>query len=208
LEYKRNQAVSDYIKENLTESEINKYYEENIYGDVKASHILIAVDVASDATEEEKQAAEEKALTKAKNIIKKLNDGEDFAKLAKKNSDDAGTKENGGDLDYFSLSDMVTEFSEAVKTLKVNEYTKEPVKTQYGYHIILKTDEKEKPELKEAEDTIREKLMNQKLNGDSTLYYKTLIKVREASEISWNDSTLKKAYDNYMDKLIENATSN
>ena len=50
--------------------------------------------------------------------------------------------------------------------------------------------------------------MNQKLNGDSTLYYKTLIKVREASEISWNDSTLKKAYDNYMDKLIENATSN
>lgn len=208
LEYKRNKAVDDYIKENLTEKEINDYYEENITGEIKASHILIAVDVASDATEEEKQAAEEKALKKAQNIIKKLNDGEDFAKLAKKNSNDEATASKGGDLDYFQPSEMVTEFADAVKALKVKEYTKEPVKTQYGYHIILKTGEKDKPELEDVEDEIKTTLKDQKLNGDNALYYQTLMKVREENEISWNDSTLKKAYEKYMNQLIENATQN
>ena len=208
LEYKRNLAVKDYLKETLTDSEINNYYENYITGDIKASHILIAIDVASDATEEEKNAAEEKANNKAKEIIKKLNNGEDFAKLAKKESDDEGTASKGGDLDYFSPDEMVTEFANAVRELKVNEYTKEPVKTQYGYNIILKTDEKEKPKLEEVEDSIREKLADEKLSADSSLYYKSLIKYREANDISWNDSTLKKAYDEYMDRLIESISAN
>ena len=208
LEYKRNQAVADYIKDHLEEKEINKYYEKNISGEIKASHILISVDVASDATEEEKQAAEEKALKKAKDIIKKLNKGEDFAKLAKKNSSDEGTSSKGGDLGYFQPSEMVEEFADSVKALKKNEYTKEPVKTQYGYHIILKTGEKDKPKLEDVTDDIKEKLKDEKLNSDATMYYQTLIKVREEGEIKWNDSSLKKAYDKYMDSLIENATSN
>ena len=206
LEYKRQQAVSDYIKENLNENDIKNYYENNISGEIKASHILIAVNVASDASEEEKKTAEEKALKKAQNIIKKLNDGEDFATLAKKNSDDEGTASKGGDLDYFDPADMVVEFSEAAKALKVDEYTKEPVKTQYGYHIILKTGEKEKPKQEEVEDKIREALKEQKLSADSTLFYQTLVSWREQNEISWNDSTLKKAYDDYMNRLIENAS--
>ena len=208
LEYKRTQAVADYIIENLDEKEINDYYETSISGQIKASHILIAVDVASDATDEEKAEAEEKALKTAKNLIKKLNKGEDFAKLAKKNSDDSGSASKGGDLDYFNPDDMVPEFAEAVRALKVDEYTKEPVKTQYGYHIILKTGEKDKPELSEVEADIKETLKDQKLNADTTLYYQTLIKVREKSNISWNDDVLKKAYDEYMDKLIENVKSN
>ena len=206
LEYKRQQAVSDYIKENLNENDIKNYYENNISGEIKASHILIAVNVASDASEEEKKTAEEKALKNAQNIIKKLNDGEDFATLAKKNSDDEGTASKGGDLDYFDPADMVVEFSEAAKALKVDEYTKEPVKTQYGYHIILKTGEKEKPKQEEVEDKIREALKEQKLSADSTLFYQTLVSWREQNEISWNDSTLKKAYDDYMNRLIENAS--
>ena len=206
LEYKRQQAVSDYIKENLNENDIKNYYENNISGEIKASHILIAVNVASDASEEEKKTAEEKALKKAQNIIKKLNDGEDFATLAKKNSDDEGTASKGGDLDYFDPADMVVEFSEAAKALKVDEYTKEPVKTQYGYHIILKTGEKEKQKQEEVEDKIREALKEQKLSADSTLFYQTLVSWREENEISWNDSTLKKAYDDYMNRLIENAS--
>ena len=206
LEYKRQQAVSDYIKENLNENDIKNYYENNISGEIKASHILIAVNVASDASEEEKKTAEEKALKKAQNIIKKLNDGEDFATLAKKNSDDEGTASKGGDLDYFDPADMVVEFSEAAKALKVDEYTKEPVKTQYGYHIILKTGEKEKPKQEEVEDEIREALKEQKLSADATLFYQTLVSWREQNEINWNDSTLKKAYDDYMNRLIENAS--
>ncbi len=204
LEYKRNQAVADYIKDNLTEKEINDYYENYISGEIKASHILIAVNVAADATEEEKTAAEEAALKKAKDIIKKLNKGEDFAKLAKKYSDDEGSAAKGGDLDYFTPETMVTEFSDAAIALKVDEYTKEPVKTQYGYHIILKTGEKDKPKLEEVEDTIKETLKDSKLNADPTLYYTALMKVREENEVKWNDSTLKSAYEKYMDRLISN----
>lgn len=208
LEYKRNQAVADYIKENLDEKEINEYYETKISGTIKASHILISPEVASDATDEEKEEAEEKALKKAKDIIKKIKKGEDFAKLAKKYSADEGSAAKGGDLDYFDPSTMVTEFADTVKELKVDEYTKEPVKTQYGYHIILKTGEKDKPELEEVEDDIKEKLKEQKLSEDGTLYYQALIKIREQNNISWNDSVLKSAYEKYMNQLIESVQTN
>ena len=208
LEYKRNQAVLDYLKDHLEEKEINDYYETSISGEIKASHILIAVDAASDATDEEKQEAEAKALKKAQDIIKKLNKGEDFAKLAKKNSDDEGTASKGGDLDYFTPDTMVAEFSDAVKALEIDEYTKEPVKTQYGYHIILKTGEKDKPELSEVEDTIKETLANQKLSADARVYYETIMAVREENEISWNDTKLKSAYEDYMNRLIENVSTN
>ena len=88
-----------------------------------------------------------KLRKKLKDLIKKLNDGEDFATLAKENSDDTGSAANGGDLGYFNKGEMVKEFEDAAYNLKVNEYTKEPVKTTYGYHIILKTGEKDKAKL-------------------------------------------------------------
>lgn len=207
LDYKRTQAINDYIKNHLTDKEIEDYYNDKISGEIEASHILITADVASTATDEEKEEAEAKALKTAQNIIKKLNNGEDFAKLAKKNSKDEGSASNGGSLGYFQPSDMVSEFADAVIKLKVNEYTKEPVKTSYGYHIILKTGEKDKPELKDVKDEIKEKLAAKKLSEDSTLRYKTLVSVREENKISWNDSVLEKAYNDYMDRLIESASS-
>ena len=205
LEYKRKLAVEDYVKSSLKDSEIKDYYENNIYGQVKASHILISVDVEDSASEEEKTEADKKAKEEAENIIKELNDGKKFSTLAKKNSKDTASAANGGDLGYFDLEDMVKEFSDAVKELKVDEYTKEPVKSQFGYHIILKTGEKDKPKLKEVKDDIKDTLCEQKLDADSSLYYESLIKVREKKKISWNDDTLKKAYDDYMNKLIESA---
>ncbi len=205
LEYKRNEAVEDYIKDHLTDKEIKKYYDENIYGDVKASHILITLNVKDDATDEEKAEAEEAALKKANEVISKLNDGEDFKKLAKKYSDDEKTATNGGDLGYFSYDDMLEEFSEATKKLKKDEYTKEPIKTELGYHIILKTGEKSKPKLSKVKKDIQETLKEQKLQDDSTLYYTTLAKIREENKIKWNDDALKKAYNDYMDDLVEAA---
>ncbi len=205
LEYKRNEAVEDYVKKHLTDKEIKDYYDDNIYGDVKASHILITLNVKDDATDEEKEEAEEKALKEAKEVITKLKDGEDFKKLAKKYSDDEKTASNGGDLGYFSYDDMLKEFSDATKELKKDEYTKEPVKTELGYHIILKTGEKDKPKLSEVKKDIKETLKEQKLADDATLYYKTLDKIREENKIKWNDDALKKAYNDYMDNLIEAA---
>ena len=205
IDYKRNEAVKDYVKKNLKSSEIKKYYEEKTTGEIKASHILITVDVNSDASTEEKDEADKKAKEKAEELIKKLDEGAKFADLAKENSKDQSNASNGGDLGYFNADDMVEEFSNAVRELKKNEYTKEPVKTEYGYHIILKVDEKEKPALKDVKKDIKEKLATQKLNDDNALYYEALKGYREDKKLSWNDDVLKKAYNEYMDNLIENA---
>ena len=207
LEYKRNEAVEEFVADNLTDKEIEDYYDQNIIGDIKASHILITPDVDSDATDEEKEKAENKAKKEAERIIKKLDEGKDFAELAKKYSDDEATAKNGGDLDYFNTDDMDENFMDAVKKLDNDEYTKEPVKTQYGYHIILKVDQKEKPKLKEVKDSIKETLANNKLNNNSTLHYETLMDIREENNIKWNDDELEKQYNELMDQLIKASSS-
>lgn len=207
LEYKKNLAVKDYIKKNIKDDEIQKYYNENTYGQVKASHILISSKVKDNATDEEKTKAENKAKKKAEKIIKQLNEGAEFKELAKKYSNDDATASNGGDLGYFDLDDMTEEFSNAVKKLNKDEYTKEPVKTTYGYHIILKTGEKDKPKLKKVKSDIIDKLTEQKLNNSKTLYYETLMDIRNENGIKWNDDTLKKAYEDYMNNLMKQANS-
>lgn len=208
LEYKRNEAVEDYIKDNLTDDEINDYYKNNIIGDIKASHILITPDVDSDASEDEKAKAEKKAKQQAEKIIKKLENGEDFAELAKKYSDDKATAKDGGNLGYFNTDDMDENFMDAVKKLKNNEYTKEPVKTQYGYHIILKVDQKEKAKLKDVKDEIKTTLANNKLDNDATLHYQTLIDIRKENNIKWNDDELEEQYNDLMNQLINNVANN
>ncbi len=208
LEYKRNKAVEEYIEKNLKDDEIEKYYNENIFGEIKASHILITPTYKDDYTDEEKAEADAKALEKAKKVIKELNSGKKFKDLAKKYSQDKSNASNGGDLGYFQLSDMVEEFSNAVRELKKDEYTKEPVKTQYGYHIILKTGDKDRPTLKDAKAEIKEKLRTQKLNDDKSLYYESLKEIRIENKIKWNDDTLKKAYDEYMEELIKTSKEN
>ena len=205
LEFRRNAAINDFIEKNIKDKEIEKYYENDIYGEVKASHILITPSVSEDATTDEKKKAEEEALKEAKKIIKELKNGKKFADLAKKYSKDEASASNGGDLGYFDLNEMVDEFSDAVKELKVDEYTKEPVKSSFGYHIILKTGEKEKPKLKDVKDKILETLREEKLNEDPTLYYKALVDIREEKNIKWKDDEIKKQYNKLMDQLIESA---
>lgn len=99
---------------------------------VQASHILISV--AQDASEEEAQLA----LAKAISITQRLNNGEDFATLAEQFSDDAGSAANGGDLGFFGRGQMVPEFEEAAFSLPIGQIS-EPVRSQFGYHIIKVT---------------------------------------------------------------------
>lgn len=205
LEFRRNAAINDFIEKNIKDKEIEKYYEKEVYGEVKASHILITPSVSEDASTDEKKTAEEEALKEAKKIIKELKNGKKFADLAKKYSKDEASASNGGDLGYFDLNEMVDEFSEAVKELKVDEYTKEPVKSSFGYHIILKTGEKEKPKLKDVKDKIIETLREEKLNEDPTLYYQTLVDIRKDKKIEFKDDKIKKQYNELMDQLVESA---
>lgn len=96
---------------------------------VHARHILISV--AADATEADQQLA----LAKAISITQRLKEGEDFATLAETYSDDTGSAAQGGDLGFFPRGQMVSEFEEAAFSLPVGEIS-DPVKSQFGYHII------------------------------------------------------------------------
>lgn len=201
LNYKRELAVKDALKETITDKEIEEYYDKNIFGQINCKHILIAPETLDGMTEEEKEEAEKKALEKAKSIIKKLDKGEDFDKLAKKYSTDSSTKNDGGKLGWFKYDDMLEEFSEAAFALKKGKYTTSPIKTKYGYHIIYKIDEEKKPTLKDSKDEIISELVTNKLSSDSTLYYKTLEDIRKNANLEIVDTELKKAYDNYMSEL-------
>ena len=203
LNYQRNKAIEDYIKESITDKEIKEYYENESVGDIKASHILIKV-----STTEGEGLSDEEAKTKAEDLINKLNDGADFATLAKENSEDTGSALNGGDLGYFNKGQMVKEFEEAAYNLKINEYTKTPVKTTYGYHIILKTDEKEKESLEKLADEIRETLADKKTEDDKTIKVTALDEIRKNYKLSFKDSSLKRKYNEYIEKEKENSKSN
>ena len=188
LSYKRNLWINDYTESNITDEEIETYYNDKVVGDMKLSHILITPDVSSDATDEEKDKAEEKALKEAEEVIKKLN--------------------NGGSLGFINREGYDENFIEGAIPLKKNEYTKKPVKSAYGYHIILKTDQKKKPELTEEEKTeIKTNIAEEKLNSDSTLSLKALEALREKYEMKINDSALNKAYKNMVDEMYNNSTT-
>lgn len=124
----------------VTDEEAKKFYESNKAefaepDQVKASHILFLVK-KDDSPEVAKAKLE--AAKKAEARAKK---GEDFAKLAKELSEEPGAKESGGNLDFFSKDKMVPEFADAAFAAKVGSIS-DPVKTQFGYHIIKVTDKK------------------------------------------------------------------
>lgn len=204
LSYKRNKWIESYLKENVTEAEIEKYYNQKIIGDMKLSHILISPNVSADATDEEKQKAEKEAEKEAEKVIKELNAGAKFSNLAKKYSDDESNKNSGGSLGYINRDGYDEAFIEGAIPLKKGEYTKTPVKSSFGYHIILKQNEKKKQKLSDVENDIRETIAKEKLEADETLGYKALEALREKYKMNIKDSTLKKAYKDVIDKLYNN----
>ncbi|MNO27630.1 Foldase protein PrsA 3 precursor [compost metagenome] len=108
-------------------------------------------------------------------IVKQLAGGADFATLAKEKSADTGSKDKGGDLDFFKKGDMVAEFSDAAFKLKVGE-TSGAVKTDYGYHIIKVTDRKEAHSytLAEKKEEITKTLKAQKVSEMSSTWLQEL----------------------------------
>ncbi len=198
LDYKRNLAVEDYGKSLVSEEEINKFYDEKIFGDISARHILIAPDVNDDMTDAEKTAAEEEALKTANEVITKLNNGEDFSELAKQYSDDESNASNGGKLGDFVHGDMVEEFEEAAKSLENGKYTTTPVKTTYGYHIIYKEEQKDKPKLETVKEDIIEEIASDKLTEDPALQITALEELRKDYEVNIQDDKLKSQYELYL----------
>lgn len=209
LEYKKKVVTENYVKDEvISDKDIQKYYDDNIYGDIEARHILISPNTDDDMSDEEKEKAEEKAKKEAEDIIKKLDKGEDFAELAKKYSDDEGTAKDGGKLTV-TYGAVVDEFWDATNNLKDGKYTKEPVKSEYGYHVIYRISQKEKPKLEDVKDEVIDKLVEEKMNEDSTLQTKALVALRKKYNLEITDDGLKESYDNSVNTaLSSNANQN
>ncbi|WP_297688829.1 peptidylprolyl isomerase [uncultured Anaerococcus sp.] len=158
----------------VTDDEIKKYYEDNKdqFAKRDAAHILVA---------------DEKT---AKEIKDKLNNGEDFAELAKEYSTDTANAAKGGELGTFSKGQMVKEFEDAVFALKEGEIS-EPVKTQFGYHIIKLN--KIADSLEDNKDAIKKTLEDKKysdyikeLNEKANVVTETSIAQDKATEENLN----------------------
>lgn len=194
LDYKKNKVVENYISDNLTDEEIQEYYDNDVFGEMTVKHILITPETTDDMSEEDTEKAENEAKKKAEEVIEKLNNGEKFDDLVKEYSDDEGSKDNNGLVENFTKDGVVSEFWDASIELKDGKYTKEPVKSEYGYHVIYRVSQKEKAKLKDVKDDIKEKLVEEKLNSDAELATKTWVEIRKKYKLDIKDDDIKKAY--------------
>lgn len=135
--YKKNYLSAFLIDKKVTDPYIKDLYERKKF-EIRASHILI--NLPQTTTPEDSV----KAYEKAKTVIDKLKSGTPFSEVAKEFSEDPSAKSNGGDLYYFTGGMTVPEFEEAVYKLSPGDYTKEPIRTMFGLHIVQVTDKKKR----------------------------------------------------------------
>ncbi|MFN3508387.1 MAG: peptidylprolyl isomerase [Allorhizobium sp.] len=186
-EYKRRMAFiaerelhNAFFKKNVvdavTEDEVKARYEKEVAAlpkqeEVRARHILVK-------TEDE-----------AKQIITDLDAGKDFIEIAKEKSTDPN-KTEGGDLGYFTKGRMVPEFEEAAFALEKGTYTKTPVQTQFGFHVIRLEDKRDAPPpaFEAVEQQVRQLVMRDK-------YLALIEKAKSEQTIEIVDETLRKGYE-------------
>ena len=150
-----NAFVQDYIKNNpvtdtMIKAEYDKLNAKAGGNEYKARHILVA------------------AEADAKDIIAKLKkDIKVFAALAKEKSMDPGSKANGGDLGWFNPAGMVPEFGAAVAKLEKGKFTEEPVKSQFGYHVIVLDDSRAltPPPLEQVKEQLKQQVQRNNLKA-------------------------------------------
>ena len=189
LNNRRTKYVKEYTENEVTDKEIDKYYEDKVYGDINTKHMLVKVD--SSASDDDKKEAE----NLAKEIISKLDEGKTFDEVKEEYKDKITYEELG----YKSYNAALEEaYKNEMKNLKDGEYSKEPVKTSYGYHIVYRIDQKEKPALEDIKDQIKEEIADEKISNDKNLYYVVLDKMRQNANLKFEDTVLKDKYDNYM----------
>lgn len=171
----------------VSEDEVRASYDKQIadapaVNEVRARHILVK-------TKEEAEA-----------IIKQLEEGGNFEEIAKEKSTD-GAAANGGDLGYFTSGQMVPEFEKAAFALNPGEHSKEPVETQFGFHVIKVEDKRAKqpPAFDAVKDRVRSMLVREK-------YVEEVSALRDAAEVDVKDPALKEFIDG-IEKQREGAAS-
>lgn len=203
-------AIEEYAKMQITNEEIEKYYNEVAVGDMEISNILITPDVDDDATDEETEEAEEAAKKVIEEIIAKLDEAkkngndieETFAELAKEYSEDEATKNDGGaigKINYGSFDDKYDELISAAVDLKVGSYSTKVITTELGYHVILKTAQDEKKSLEELKDEIITILGEEYSEENYTsIGFNSLQHYRKEYGMDIVDDELAKQYSNYV----------
>ncbi len=141
--------LTRYFEKEITDDMLRKRYKEKIdkappVEEINASHILLRTEAD------------------ARDVIKALKDGADFAELAKKRSIGPSRSE-GGNLGYFSRKEMVPEFADAAFALKKGEFTTDPVKTKFGWHVIKQLDRRnaKPPKFEDYKEKLRSELSNE-----------------------------------------------
>lgn len=168
------QVIEKEISPKVTDEMLKARYDKEVAArppseEVRARHILVK-------TEEE-----------AKEIIAKLDGGADFEALAKEKSSDPGSGANGGDLGFFSKGQMVPEFEAAAFALEPGAYTKTPVKSDFGFHVIKLEEKRTQPPVAfdEVKDQIRQLVFRD-------VYFAAVKELRAGAQVEIKDETLKK----------------
>lgn len=163
-------AYEKAVKASITEKELKDFYKPKL----KASHILV------------------KDENLAKELKEKLNNGEDFAVLAKQYSEDSGTKEKGGELVEFGPGQMDPKFEESAYKLEVGQIS-DPIKSSFGYHIIKLIEKKELKPFDQEKDNIRNELEQKRLK-DQTWKEKFIKDLLKKANIKIADKDLKDTF--------------
>jgi len=167
---------------NISDDEVRAYYERHMKDgsnvQVRAAHVFVAIpDGADAATVAEKQA-------QAQKILERAQAGEDFAKLARETSDDAATRNDGGDLGYFGKDMLPKAIEELVFAMKIGD-VRGPIRVDRGFHVIKLVDRKIKDPkpFDEVKDDIRMQLRQKDMERQTKIYLaelrkKTLVDIR------------------------------
>lgn len=165
-----------HVVDAVTDDEVKARYDKEIAAlpkqeEVRARHILVK-------TEDE-----------AKAIIAELDKGKDFVELAKEKSTDPN-KSEGGDLGYFTKGRMVPEFEQAAFSMEKDTYSKTPVKTQFGFHVIKVEDKRDAPPpaYEDVSQQVRQLLMRDK-------YLELIAKAKAEQKVEIVDEALRKGYE-------------
>ncbi|TPQ51442.1 peptidylprolyl isomerase [Prosthecomicrobium hirschii] len=167
-----NEFVKIKVDGSVTDADVKAAYDKYVGGttppeETRARHILVKTKEEADA------------------IIADIAKGGDFAKIATEKSQDPGSAKEGGDLGYFGAGEMVAEFDKAVQELKPGEFTKAPVKTQFGFHVIRVEDKRKQkvPGLDEVKDQLRQQVVQEKFS-------EALTELKKAAKVDIDEAAL------------------
>ena len=179
MQYWRRRALRDAyfdksVREAISDADAKKFYDSQVGAlkpeeEVRARHILVD------------------SKDKAREIFEKIAHGSDFAQLAKENSKDPGSKDQGGELGFFARGQMVPQFEEAAFKLKKGEVS-EPFESQFGWHIVRVDDRRQRaaPRLRGGKDRVVASMIHKKAQQIAT-------DLRGKAQIEYIDPEIKRS---------------